>query len=77
MFYKEFALLVVIATMITIPFSWYLLQRWLDSFVYSINILPEPFITSAALSLAVALITVSFHVYKSATLNPVNALRSE
>lgn len=77
MFYKEFSLLVIIATVITIPFSWYLLQRWLESFIYSIDILPEPFIISAVLALFVALITVSFHVYKSATLNPVNALRAE
>ena len=77
MFYKEFLWLVIIASLIALPASWYFLERWLQEFVYRIDISIEPFVFSSLLALAVAVITVSYHIYRAASLNPVDALRSE
>lgn len=77
MFFKEFLWLVIIATFIAFPVSWYFLERWLKEFVYRIDITVNPFILSSLLALAVAILTVSYHIYRSASLNPVDALRAE
>ena len=77
MFYKEFLWLVIIASLIALPASWYFLERWLQEFVYRIDISAEPFVLSSILALAVALITVSYHIYRAASMNPVDALRAE
>lgn len=77
MFFKEFLWLVIIATFIAFPVSWYLIDRWLKEFVYRIDITVNPFILSSLLALAVAILTVSYHIYRSASLNPVDALRAE
>lgn len=77
MFYKEFLWLVIIASLIALPASWYFLERWLQEFVYRVDISAEPFVLSSILALAVALITVSYHIYRAASMNPVDALRAE
>ncbi|MBW6478259.1 MAG: ABC transporter permease [Bacteroidales bacterium] len=77
MFFKEFLWLVIIASLIALPVSWYFLDRWLKEFVYRADISAEPFLFSSVLALAVAVFTVSYHIYRSASLNPVDALRAE
>lgn len=76
-FYKEFSLLILLATIIAIPFTWFLLDRWLQEFVYRIDITFLPFVVSAALALFVAIITVSYHTIKAAGINPADILRAE
>jgi putative ABC transport system permease protein len=76
-FYKEFSLLILLATIIAVPFTWFLLDRWLQEFVYRVNIVFQPFVVSAVLALVVAIITVSFHTIKAAGTNPADILRSE
>ncbi len=77
MFYKEFSSLVIIAALLTIPISWFLLQKWLQGVVYQTTITPEPFLLSALLAWGIALITVSYHTFRIAMLNPVDAIRTD
>jgi len=74
---RELAKWVLIANLIAWPLAWFFSNRWLQNFAYRINISIWTFILSAALALAVALITVSYQSVKSARANPVDSLRYE
>ncbi|MGN6540682.1 MAG: ABC transporter permease [Ginsengibacter sp.] len=75
--YREFALLLLIAFVISIPLAWIATSNWLQGYAFRINIhwpfFALPFLTIAA----IALITVSFQSIKAALANPVKSLRSE
>lgn len=76
---KEFTKLVLFATLVAWPISYYAMNRWLQDFAYRININGQldTFILSAMLAFFIALVTVSFQAIKAALTNPVNALRYE
>jgi putative ABC transport system permease protein len=74
---KEFTVLVLIANIIAWPVAYYAMSRWLQGFAYRINIELLTFIVAATLALIIALITVSYHAFKAAYANPVEALRYE
>jgi putative ABC transport system permease protein len=76
---KEFMILVSIATIIAVPFSYYFMDEWLQSFAYKIVLAGQIhiFIISAFLAFAITMLTVAFHTRKAAIANPVDALRDE
>ena len=74
---KAFMLWVLFGIVLAWPIAYVALSRWLDSFAYHIPLEWPPFVVAAVLSLAIALLTVSYHVIKTATRNPVKALRYE
>jgi putative ABC transport system permease protein len=74
---KEFMLLVIAANLIAIPVAYFAMNRWLQSFAYRMEIHFLIFVLSAALSLSIALITVSYQAIRAALSNPVNSLRYE
>jgi putative ABC transport system permease protein len=76
---KEFFLLVGIGTLVSFPFAWYLTEAWLQNFAYRIELSHEwpTFFLSAILACLITLATVSFHVVRAASANPVNALREQ
>ena len=72
-----FLKLVVIACVIAIPVTWYIMNKWLEDFAYRIYISWWMFTVAGSLVLLVALITVSFEAIKAALANPVKSLRTE
>ncbi|MEM8969215.1 MAG: ABC transporter permease [Bacteroidota bacterium] len=74
---KNFISLILIAFLISVPITYYLLQGWLEGFAFRISIGWWVFIFAGFLSLLVALVTVSFQTTRAALANPVDALRSE
>ncbi|MEM6844504.1 MAG: ABC transporter permease [Bacteroidota bacterium] len=74
---KNFIGLILIAFLISVPVTYYLLQGWLEGFAFRISIGWWVFIFAGFLSLLVALVTVSFQTTRAALANPVDALRSE
>lgn len=74
---KDFVKLVVIASLIAFPVSWYVMHKWLQDFSYRISISWWLFIVAGAAALLVALLTVSFQAVKAAIANPVKSLRTE
>ena len=77
LFSKEFVKLIVIAFMLAAPLSYYLMQQWLRSFAYTIDIDGFTFAASLAAILAIVLLTVSYQSIKAAVANPVDSLRDE
>lgn len=74
---KDFIRLVLVAVVISIPVSYYLLNEWLNSFAYSINLEWWVFVMAALLSLLIALVTTGSHAVRASWINPAQCLRSE
>jgi ABC-type lipoprotein release transport system permease subunit len=74
---KEFALLVLIASVIGCPVGWYAMNWWLNSYAYHIDLKIVTILTSAVVCLVIALLTVSYHAAKAAMVDPVRSLRYE
>ena len=74
---KDFLKLVGIAILIAFPLSWYMMQKWLNSFAYRIHIGPVVFVIATIAVTIITVLTVSFQSVKAALANPVKSLRSE
>ena len=73
----DFLKLVVISMLIASPVAWYLMNKWLMSFSYRIDVSVWAFIIAGLLAVVFALLTISSHAIKAAVANPVTSLRSE
>ncbi|MEM1408892.1 MAG: FtsX-like permease family protein, partial [Bacteroidota bacterium] len=74
---NQFMKLVGLSILIALPIGYYLSILWLEDYAYRIDsVLPQLF-SAGILSLALALIAVSYLVIKSALTNPAEVLRSE
>lgn len=70
-------LLVMIATLISIPITIHFMTKWLSNFAYKTNISVWVFLLSFIIASLVVLLTVFFHSYRASRINPINALRNE
>jgi putative ABC transport system permease protein len=74
---KDFVKWVLVAFIIAMPLSWYIMTLWLENFAYKTDLSWWIFALAGLLALGIALLTVSFQSWKAATRNPVEALRYE
>lgn len=74
---QEFIALVVLSNIIAAPVAYYFLSRWLQNYPYRISMSWWIFGLAGLIVMIVALLTVSFQVIRTATANPVQALRYE
>lgn len=74
---RGFAYLILISFIVATPLTFFFMSGWLENFAYRVNINPALFIIGGALGLAIALVTISFHVIKAVRANPVQSLRYE
>ncbi len=77
LFSKEFTILISVAFLLAAPAAWYLMNTWLENFVYKINIGVDVFIIAIVASVLIAWITVGYKAFSAARANPVKSLRSE
>lgn len=74
---KDFLKLVIIATIIALPVAWWSTHKWLEAFVYHIEISWWIFALAGFSTLSIALITVGIQSVNAALANPVGALKNE
>ena len=74
---KRFAFLVLVAFVIFSPVTFYMMNGWLENYAERVSINGTLFAIGFLLAFAVAVLTVSYHAFRSAIANPVHALRSE
>ena len=74
---KDLTRLVLMANMIAWPVAWYLLERWLQSFLYRTRMRFDIFVAAGAATLLIALVTIGGQSIRAARANPVNSLRHE
>ena len=73
----EFVKVVTVAFVIAAPVAYFVMRQWLQDFAYHIELGPWVFLGAGVLTLAVALLAVSYQALRAATVNPVRALRTE
>jgi putative ABC transport system permease protein len=74
---KEFLKLVALSCILAFPISWWAMHNWLQDYQYRTTIHWWIFAIAGIVSLAIALITVSFQAVKVAITNPIKSLRTE
>ncbi|UZR95668.1 ABC transporter permease [Chondrinema litorale] len=73
----KFTKLVLIAFVLAIPFTYYVMDWWLSSFAYKTEMGILPFLLAGTSAFGIAIITVSYQSIKAAIVNPVKSLKSE
>lgn len=68
---------VIIAFVIATPISYYAIQRWMENFVYKTEMSWWIFAIAGVIALLISLLSVSWHSWRAARRNPVEALRYE
>jgi putative ABC transport system permease protein len=74
---KEFIRWVLVSVVIGMPAAWYLMDRWLDNFVFRTGQGVYPYAMAAMAAICIALITVTYQAVRAALSNPANSLRHE
>ncbi|WP_353196964.1 FtsX-like permease family protein [Parapedobacter defluvii] len=74
---KDFVQLVCLAIFIASPVAWWAMNRWLEDFVYRIDIQWWMFALAGVVAVVIALLTVSWQAIRAAVANPVDSLRDE
>ncbi len=74
---KDFIVLVIIATIISVPVGFFLMEDWLQDYEYRTQISWWVFFLSGFAALTVTLCTVSYQALKAALANPVKSLKAE
>jgi len=74
---KTYIGLILLAGIISIPISYFLLNGWLADFAYSINLRSILFLIPIIITLLLALVSVGFQTIKAANADPVDSLRYE
>ncbi|MGB5990140.1 MAG: FtsX-like permease family protein [Marinifilaceae bacterium] len=66
-----------ISFIIACPFAYWLMNNWLQDFIYKIDIDPWIFIISGVLTFLIGVLTVSWQVFRVSRMNPVYCLKYE
>lgn len=74
---KDFVRWVCVAFIFAIPIGWYIMNRWLDDFVYRIELQWWMFALTGFIGLLITLVTISVQTIRTAKTNPVDSLRNE
>ncbi len=77
LFLKDFLGVVVIAGLIACPLAYVIMQKWLNDYVYRIDMSLSPFVISIVVLTAVTAVLIALQTIKAAFANPVKSLRSE
>ena len=76
-FSKEIMILILIAFIVAVPVSVVIMKNWLLSYAFRTDIGLWIYLAAGVITLAIALMTVSWQSWRAATRNPVEALRYE
>ena len=74
---RGYLFLVGISIIIASVISYYFATKWLESFVYRVNIKWTTFVLAAIITILITLITVCLHTIRAGNLNPAKSLRNE
>lgn len=72
-----FARPILLSMAIATPLSWYVMDQWLDTFAYRVDIGWSVFLFAFVTCALIALATVSYETVRAALMNPTRALRGE
>jgi putative ABC transport system permease protein len=76
-FVREMISLIILSSVLAIPISLYVIQKWLSNFAYQTEIDLRKLVFTALLIYAMSIIVVFYQVHKASIKNPVDALKHE
>lgn len=74
---KDFVRVVLLALVIALPVTYFLVRMWLEQYAFRIELKPWYFLAPAAVVLLVSFATVFVKAYGASVANPATALRNE
>lgn len=74
---KRFMLITLMAFVLAMPLTWYLISEWLQEFAYRVSLGVDVFFIALLVTLVITVATISIQTLKAARTNPVKALRTE
>jgi putative ABC transport system permease protein len=74
---KDFLRWTLIAFGVALPTSWYAMHKWLENYAYKTELSWWVFGLAGTIVLIISISTISYHSWRAATKNPVEALRYE
>ncbi|MBO3697431.1 ABC transporter permease [Roseivirga sp. E12] len=77
MLLRQFSQQLILAFIISIPITWYLMNQWLSDFAYRVDVGVMVFLISGVLSFSIMFLVISYHAVRASRSNPIKALRVE
>ncbi|HUF09564.1 MAG TPA: ABC transporter permease [Rhodothermales bacterium] len=77
MLFEDFGKWILLANVIAWPIAYYMMNKWLQSFIFRTDITLLNFPIALGAGLVVAFLTIAYTTIRAATSNPVTALRYE
>lgn len=77
LFVKEFVTIIIVASAIAIPVSYFFMKQWLNNYVYRVNITSQPFFVSILLLIIITFFVIGLLSFNTAKSNPIKSLKTE
>lgn len=77
LFIAELIKLILVSGLIAGPISWLVMNKWLENYAFRIYLKPSIFFFSLAITLAISIAVISYHVFKLSKVNPAETIRYE
>lgn len=76
---REFIILLLIATLIAVPLTFYMMDLWLEEFMYHIGLAQHwfLFLGSSLIAIIIAFVSIAVRTYRAATVSPAKSIRYE
>jgi len=74
---KKFMALLIIANVLAVPATWWLVRLWLDNFAYRAELSPTAFAVPFGICILFTGLSIAYHTTRAALANPVEALKCE
>ena len=74
---SDFTKLILIAIILATPLAWWMMDKWLDNFMYQVGIQPTVFLLSGLALILISWITLSYFTIKTSKINPAETLKTE
>jgi len=74
---QRFLGLVIVSLTVSMPITWYVMSRWMESSAYRPEFPWWIFVITAVPAIAIAQLTVGIQSLRTATANPVDAIKDE
>lgn len=77
LFTRKFFVLIMISIVVAFPLAYVLMNQWLATFAYKVEIDFVIFVVVAFVSIAIAFVTIAFQAWKATRTNPATVLKTE
>jgi putative ABC transport system permease protein len=74
---SQYIKLIIVALVLAIPLSWWLIEQWLKTFEFKMQFSPLTFVVAGLTEIVIAVLSVGYLSWRAATLNPANVLKDE